>query len=319
MAAQTPESQNRERKFYTNPRNFYVLIVILYFCWAICVPLTKVGYEGFGIGTADIFHMMTFAGVRLFAAGFLALLFCICKGVSVIPGSKKELWQIIKLSLLMSVVQYIILYIGTANSQGAAASILCSSGAFLGILFSSLVFKEDKLTIRKLTGCVLGMIAVVILNIQDVRTGMVFSAFGSVMIIASQAAGTLGAVYLKYISQGRNAIYVGGLQSFLGGGMLIVMGLLGGGMLRPESGDPVKAVSATISMIAASAIALVISNQLYKYVDISKVVIFTILSPVFGTLASAVLLKESLASAPLLVSLIINCIGVSLVTMERKK
>ncbi|MCI5481210.1 MAG: DMT family transporter [Lachnospiraceae bacterium] len=309
--------EERERRFYTNKGNFYLLIFVLYFLWAVCVPLTKMGYEGFHIGTDDVFEMISFAGVRLFLGGALGLAFCRIKGMSVFPGSAAEFWQIVKLSLIMSVLQYIFLYVGTANTQGVVASILASSGAFLGILFSSLVFREDKMTIRKMAGCILGMLAVIILNIHDVRSGMVFSLFGSLMIIAAEAAGTLGAVYLKYISQGKNAVYIGCMQTFLGGVLLLLLGTLGGGSLHMESGVPQKAIGSTVAIILSTAVTLVISNQMYKYNSISKVVIFTLLLPVFGTLTSGLLLKESLASVPLLVSLLINCIGIGLVTIEK--
>ena len=62
---------------------------------------------------------------------------------------------------------------------------------------------------------------------------------------------------------------------------------------------------------------MILSNQLYKYNNISKVVVFSLLLPIFGTVLSALMLGESLASATLLVSLLINCAGVALVTMER--
>ncbi len=312
-------AEERERRFYTDKRVFYALIFVVHFLWAVAVPLTKLGYAGFGIGTGDIFQMFTFAGIRLFFAGLIALLFCVCKGISIVPESGRELWQIAKLGLIMSVLQYICLYIGTAFSQGVVVAILTSSGSFFGILFSSLVFKDDRLTLRKLAGCILGLIAVIILNFNDVRSGMVFSAVGTIMVLGAEAAGTLGAVYLKYISQGKNAIYVGGMQTFLGGAFLLVMGTVGGGRLHIETENPMEAVWPTIAIILAAGLALIISNQLYKYNDISKVVIFTVLLPVFGMIASALLLHESLASAALLVSLLVNCVGVCLVTMEKKK
>ena len=97
----------------------------------------------------------------------------------------------------------------------------------------------------------------------------------------------------------------------------MLLGTLGGGSLHMESGVPQKAIGSTVAIILSTAVTLVISNQMYKYNSISKVVIFTLLLPVFGTLTSGLLLKESLASVPLLVSLLINCIGIGLVTIEK--
>lgn len=317
MELEKEDWQSREKRFYTDQRRFLLLVILVHFLWAIGVPLTKLGYEALGIGEQDLLEMFLFAGIRLFFAGFLALLFCLLKGNRLLPSSWTEFWELVKLSVIMSVIQYVCLYIGTALSQGVVASILASSGAFQGILFSSLVFKEDRMTPRKITGCILGVIAVVILNLHDIRTGMTVSVLGGLLIIASQGAGTLGAVYLKYISQGKNAVWIGAWQTFLGGAFLIAAGFAGGGRLKLQAVS--SAAGPTVGLIAASCLALILSNQLYKYNDISKVVIFTLLLPVFGTISSAILLRESLASAALLVSLLINCIGVCLVTTEGRK
>ncbi len=183
------------------------------------------------------------------------------------------------------------------------------------MLFSSLVFKEDRMTVRKGLGCALGVVAVIILNVNDLGTGMQVSLIGGLLVIASQGAGTLGGVYLKYISPGKNAIWLGAAQTLTGGGILIFIGLLGGGSLH--AADLVQALAPTVAVIFTSCLALILSNQLYKYNNISKVVVFSLLLPIFGTVLSALMLGESLASATLLVSLLINCAGVALVTMER--
>lgn len=311
------ENGEKERQFYTGAKSFLVLVIIVHFLWAVGVPLTKLGYQAFEIEENNLPAMFAFAGVRLFFAGFLALGFCVYKGSRLLPSSRREFWQLIKLSAIMSVLQYVCLYVGTALSPGVVTSILASSGAFQGILFSSLVFKEDRLTPRKIIGCILGVIAVVVLHIQDLQTGMTVSIFGGFLVIASQGAGTLGAVYLKCISQQKSAIWVGAWQTLLGGGFLIVVGLLGGGALQAE--NAVAALMPTGGLILSSCLALIISNQLYKYNDISRVVIFTLLLPVFGVILSAIMLHEAVNSPTLLISLAINCIGVCLVTMEGKR
>ena len=309
--------EEKERKFWSGPATFLIMVIICNFFWAIAVPINKISNQAFSLESTDTMALFTFAGIRLVGAGLIALAFCCLKGIKLLPA-KKELSSLLKLGLLMSAGQYACLYLGTAMSPGVVVSILSSSGSFEGILFSSLVFKNDKLTVRKLLGCALGVIAVVILNIQDLHTGITISVLGSALIILSQGCGTLGAVYLKYISNGRPAIWIGGWQSLLGGLALLAAGLLGGGTVKARELSVVS-VGSVVVLIIISALALIISNQLYKYNDISRVVIFSLLLPVFGALTSAVMLGESLASTALLASLAIDCAGVWLVSVERKK
>lgn len=63
--------------------------------------------------------------------------------------------------------------------------------------------------------------------------------------------------------------------------------------------------------------ALILSNQLYKYNPLSKVMIFSLLSPVLGVFSSAVMLGDSLRSGYVFANLMINCAGVALATTEQ--
>ncbi|MDR3254319.1 MAG: DMT family transporter [Synergistaceae bacterium] len=224
----------------------------------------------------------------------------------------------LKLSLLMSISQYILLYIGSALASGIEASILSSSGAFVGIIFSGFVFKDDPFTIRKLLGCLLGLASVVLLNIAEITSGVLtLSVIGGLLIILSQSMGVLGAIYLKYISQGRDALWLCGWQTLIGGVSLCAAGSLGGGGL--DASHNLEGFKSFVLLAFCASLAAIISTQLYKYVDISKVVIFNFLLPIFGSLASAMLLGESLASFALLVSLSFTCVGVFLVTKDDAK
>lgn len=311
------EWQERERKFYSNPRIFFVLSIMLYFFWAFAIPFTKLGYAAFHIGETDVPEILIWGGIRLFFGGLVVLIMGAFKGHKVLPSSKTGWHNLLKLSLIMSVLQYTFLNIGTAKSPGVVASILISSGSFIGVLLSGVVFKEDKLTIRKLLGCTLGLIAVIILNIQNLHTVITVSVSGSLFIIAAQFSGNLGAIYLKIISQGKNAVYIGAAQTCIGGAVLILLGFLFGGCLPAENLS--DALFPVIGVICVTAFGLMISNQLYKYNDISKVVIFSLLQPVFGTVISAVMLGEPLASLPLLLSLGLNSAGVALATIEKNE
>jgi len=317
MEMEKPAWQEKERRFYSNPRNFFVLSLLLYFGWAFAIPFTKLGYAAFQIGETDIPEILVWGGMRLFFGGLAVLVIGAVRGHKVLPTTKKDWFNVFKLSLIMSVIQYTCLNMGTVLSPGVVASILVSTGSFIGVLLSSLVFKEDKLTARKMIGCVLGLIAVIILNIQNLHTVITISITGSLFIIGAQLAGNLGAIYLKIVSQGKSAVYIGSAQTCIGGAMLIILGTICGGRLSAP--DPSRTIVPIAGIICVTAFGLLVSSQLYKYNDISKVVIFSLLQPIFGTVISGVLLGEPLASIPLLLSLALNSTGVALATVNKKE
>jgi len=307
--------EERERALYAGGASFYFFIILVHFFWAISGPLTKMSYAGFGVSGTDVFELINFAGIRLFGAGVIGLAYCRIRGVHLMPEHFSDFWQIAKLGLIMGVAQYIFFNFGAAFSSGVQTSIISSAGAFCGILISALIFKEDALTRRKLAGCVMGVVAVIILNWEDINMGVTASLFGALLLLLGQISGSFGAAYLKIISRGRSAIWVGGWQSVISGALLMIIGLCGNGSLSFEAGS--SAAFSTVVLILTSGISLIISNQLYKYNPLSKVMIFSLLSPVLGVFSSAIMLGESLSSGFVFASLIINCAGVALVTTEK--
>jgi drug/metabolite transporter (DMT)-like permease len=308
--------EKRDRIFYGNPKLVIAVAVFLIFLWGVSLPLIKLCYKLFQINGSEFFTQIFFAGMLLSATGTLVSLVSFARGTPFLPKSSGEWAQLLKLSLLMSILQYILLYIGSALASGIEASILSSSGAFVGIIFSGFVFKDDPFTTRKLLGCLLGFASVVLLNIGEITSGVLtLPVIGGLLIILSQSMGVLGAIYLKYISQGRDALWLCGWQTLIGGATLCVAGMLSGGGLNASHN--LEAFTLFLILAFCASLAAIISTQLYKYVDISKVVIFNFLLPIFGSLASAVLLGESLASFTLLVSLGFTCVGVYLVTKDQ--
>lgn len=307
--------EERERALYGGGASFYFFIIIVHFFWAISGPITKMSYAGFGVSGTDVFALINFAGIRLFGAGIIGLAYCYIRGAQLMPEHVSEFWPITKLGLVMGVAQYLFFNFGAAFSSGVQTSILSSAGAFCGILASAFVFKDDALTPRKLLGCVLGGIAVVVLNWEDINEGVTASLFGALLLLLGQVSGVFGASYLKMISKGRSAIWVGGWQSIISGALLMVIGVCGGGALSLQAGS--AAAAPTLALILTSGAALIFSNQLYKYNPLSKVMIFSLLSPVLGVFSSAIMLGDSLNSVFVFASLMINCVGVALVSTER--
>jgi drug/metabolite transporter (DMT)-like permease len=228
MKHERQAAEERERTRYAKGASFYFFILIVHFCWAISGPITKLSYAGLGVSGADGFALVQLAGIRLLGAGAIGLAYCRIRGVPLLPKRPSDFWQITKLGLIMGVAQYLFFNFGAAFSSGVQTSILSSAGAFCGILISALLFKEDRLTARKLLGCALGAAAVLLLNWEDLQRGVTASLLGALLLVLGQVAGCFGAAYLKMLSQGRSAIWVGSWQSVVSGTLLLLAGLWGG-------------------------------------------------------------------------------------------
>ena len=66
-------------------------------------------------------------------------------------------------------------------------------------------------------------------------------------------------------------------------------------------------------MASLSAIAFALWSQLLKYNKVGVISVFNFLIPVFGTILSAIILKENIFDIKILVALLLVCTGIYLV------
>ena len=86
---------------------------------------------------------------------------------------------------ITEIIQYLFFYIGLANTSGVKGTIISGSNAFFAILISSLIFKMEKLTLKKVIACIIGFAGIVVVNLDglDLRmnfTGDAFVLFSSI-------------------------------------------------------------------------------------------------------------------------------------------
>ena len=69
--------------------------------------------------------------------------------------------------MLQTVIQYTFFYIGCAHASGVKVSIVVATNVFVGIIISSLLYRQEKLSGRKLIGCLIGFAGVVLVNLSS--------------------------------------------------------------------------------------------------------------------------------------------------------
>lgn len=142
------------------------LAILANLLWGSAAPTIKTGYRIFELASNDIPSIILFAGIRFFIAGILTVIIgSIINGKLLIPG-KSALPKICVLASFQTVLQYIFFYIGCAHATGSKATILSSTSSFFSILLSSLIFHHEKLTVRKILGCVVGFMGVILVNVK---------------------------------------------------------------------------------------------------------------------------------------------------------
>lgn len=283
--------------------------------WGSAFPCIKIGYQMFQIASEDTAAQILFAGCRFLLAGIFAIFSgSILSRKVLLP--KRESWgKIGKLCMLQTVIQYLFFYVGLANTTGVKASIIEGVNVFIAILVASLLFKQEQLTGRKIMGCVIGFIGVVLVNLNGSGLDLSFKLTGEGFMFLSTIAYAFSSVYLKKYSKNENPVVLSGWQFILGGIIMIVCGLLAGGRLSVWTAG---GVAMLIYMAFISAAAYSLWGILLKYNPVSKVSVFGFMNPVFGVLLSAILLQETESLGIMCAAaLVLVCIGIYIVNSSR--
>ncbi|WP_294365291.1 DMT family transporter, partial [uncultured Clostridium sp.] len=226
--------------------------------------------------------------------------------------SRKDLKEITILGVGQTTLQYIFFYLGMTYTTGVKGSIVNGTSTFFSIILAHLLYKNDKLNFNKILGCAIGFSGVVLVNLTGGTSallgGFSFKGEGFIMIAAFMLS--VSSLYSKKISQNKDAYTVTGYQLAIGGLILTIIGYILGGNLTNFN---IKSTVLLIYMASLSAIAFALWSQLLKYNKVGVISVFNFLIPVFGTILSAIILKENIFDIKILVALLLVCTGIYLV------
>jgi drug/metabolite transporter (DMT)-like permease len=272
------------------------------------------GYGLFHIQSQDTATQILFAGMRFTLAGILVILTaCIGNRKFVHPTSGRSIKKILLLSCFQTMIQYIFFYIGLAHTSGVKGSVIEASNVFIAILITCLVFRMERLTVRKFVGSFLGFVGVVIINLQGLQLNF---NIGDASILLSTCAYAVSSVLVKKFSDKEDVVMLSGYQFFVGGLVLGVIGGLFGGRISNPSG---AAILMLFYLAFVSAAAYSLWGILLKYNPVSKIAIFGFLNPVCGVVLSAFLLGETQQAFGIRSVLALGFVAAGIIVVYAKK
>lgn len=281
--------------------------------WGWAYPLIKLGFQEFRITPDMTGSKMLFAGIRFFLSGAIILLVARkanrsfqfhCRanisepqsqgqsqGQSLSPSLVERTFTwlyIIVFALLNTTFHYAFFYFGLSHSSGSRAAILNSLSVFSVVILACIFFKSDKMTMRKILGCVIGFSGILALNLGGEDSGH-FTFLGDGMIILNALCSAFAALMTRGLNK-RVDVFVGtGYGLSIGGALLIVPGLLFGGTLPYVTPWGIVIL---ILLIGISTIGFTLYNKLLTCNPVGKVAIYNSLIPVIGAVSSCLCLSE---------------------------
>lgn len=280
--------------------------------WGSAIPVIKTGYRLMEVDAADTASQIVFAGVRFTLAGLLVLIFASIREKKVLIPDRTILKYAVPVCLAQTVGQYFFFYIGVAHTSGVKGGIITGLGNFIAILMSCLIVRNERMTGRKMAGCVLGFAGVVVINLMGKSLDMGFTLTGEGFILISQVAYGISTILINIYSKKVSPVVLSGTQFTMGG---IVLTLIGVGMGGHLGNVTAVGVVSIFYLAMVSAVAYTLWSVLLTWNDVSKVAIFGFVNPLCSVILSALILGEvkQAFNTGSLAALLLVCAGIYIV------
>ncbi len=143
-----------------------VLFATALFCcvlWGSATPAIKIAYELFGIAPDDTASRIMLAGARFILAGFMTIVFGSAISGKVLVPARTSCKYILVLALFQTIGQYYFFFMSLAHTTGVRGSVINASGNFFAILLAAYAFRFEKMTLRKILGCLIGFAGIIMI------------------------------------------------------------------------------------------------------------------------------------------------------------
>ncbi len=267
-----------------NKPTLSVLIVML--LWGTLFPMVKLGYAAYNIVTTG--DILFFAGVRFTICGALICLFTLITDKDSFKPAATSLVPVFLSGFIAIALHYGFTYTALKFTDSSKTAILKQVGVLFYVCFSSLFFKEDKLTAKKLIGVLMGFAGIIAINISSNKISF---NIGDALIIAASFCTVFSNIISKKLFRVIKPITSTGISQLFGGVILLIIGRLLGGSMS----FCLDSSSLIIGYICfASIISYSIWYTVVKNAELSKLFIIKFAEPAFACVFGAIILGENI-------------------------
>ena len=290
-----------------------VIFGALFCCalWGVSTPIVKTGYNY--VDESHVPSLLLWVGFQFIVSGILTTsIYSIISKRFVFP-KKESVKGVVIVSVLQTVLQYALLYIGLSQTTSVKGAILKSTDVFFVALIASFVFKTEKLTAKKLISCIIGFLGIIIMNLNGISFNI--NPVGDGLVLLGIISYSFSVIMTKLFAQKENPIVLCGYQMGLGGVILLLIGVIFDGKFNFVAMLPVF-----ICLSLIYAVSYTLWTVLLKNNPASSITVYSFMTPVFGVIFSSLLLSEDsgVETVNLITALLLVCVGIILWGYDKK-
>lgn len=281
--------------------------------WGSLFPCVKIGYSAFNIDTSNVFNILMFAAMRFTVCGGLVTLYCILNSNKTIKPAKKDTFNILLVGVFAIILHYACTYIGLSLTDSSKTALLKQAGALIYICFAFLFFKDERFSIYKIIGAVVGFSGIIAINFSSSK--ITFS-YGDFLILGASVCTVISNVISRKSSQKCSPLWITGISQLFGGVVLFIISFSFGGELPEPS---IKGVLVFAYICIASIASYTLWYHILKTGELSKLFIIKFAEPLFACVFGAILLGENIFRLQYLVAFILISSGIMIGHYTGKK
>lgn len=291
-------------RLFQNKKTSLILALLVMFFWGSLFPTIKIGYQAFGVDTASVPSILLFAGVRFVVCGAVLLTFVGTRDRGLKTPNRGALLPIVLISLTAYVLHYFCTYVGISHLESSKTAILKQIGTLFIICFAFLFRKEDKFSVAKLVGGVLGFASILVVNLNG--SSLKLTVY-DLLVVSASICSVAGTVFSKNAYDHHDPMYVTAWAQLFGGIVLLAIGLATGGRFTNFT---IGSVGVLAYMCFASCMGYGLWSQLLKYNDMSRLNTIKFTETLFSAVCSWAILGENIFRVEYLISFVLVCTGI---------
>ena len=274
--------------------------------WGSLFPFIKIGYSAFNISSSSIPDILMFASVRFIISGLIVCLLCFARKEKIATPKLKNIGNIFIMGLFSIVLHYTFTYIGLSTTDSSKTALIKQLGALLYVCFAFLFFKDEKFSILKIVGAVVGFGGIIAINYSP--EGITFTT-GDILIILASICTVVSNVISKKSVEHNSPFWITGISQLTGGIILFVAACIMGA-------DMITFTLKSTAVFAYICIASISGYTLWYYVlksnSLSKMFIIKFAEPLFACVFGAILLGENIFKLQYLAAFVLISLGIIL-------
>jgi drug/metabolite transporter (DMT)-like permease len=256
------------------------------FLAVIACLLWSTAYAGIKIGL-QYDTPLHFAGIRFIISGLMILPFTVKP--SIFTSMVKEHWRIvIWVTLLQTLVNYILFYLGLDLVPGALGAVIVGSQPLVTAVVASMMHEGDRLNRRKIVTIIFGIAGVILISAgrQAFKLGTAAEILGVIMILGANIATATSNVMVSLRSRGINPFVLSSTSLFIGGAIIYLLSIPIEGTARGPMPAEYWLDLLWLSFMSAYAFSLWFKLLQRPHVKVSELNLWKFIIPVVGAILS---------------------------------